>query len=347
MKSCFLKNLHLKNKVGVHLMAVVSVIVPVYNAEKYIYRCLQSIAESDYYDFEAIVIDDGSTDSSGKICDEFAKTDKRFLVIHENNQGVSHARNEGLEHSNGKYILFVDADDSVGKTRVSTLVNNGKADYIQCSYTNVTNQGNFKVSSVEGLYEIDYYKQLLWNNEIVMPSFVWCARYTNRIIKEHHIRFNEKKTLGEDIIFNLDYLSCCKNVQFIEDYEYFHNNIKTSLVHKFYDNRELKEEQEIQKLEQFFQRTNMRMRFFGWHSALNHYKLWQQKGDTRISPLAKTKEKECYHNSYFRESLPFIRTNGSLDEKIETYLMGYFRHKLYKYILPLLKAHNNNKNETD
>ncbi len=92
---------------------MVSVIVPVYNVEKYLPECLRSIAGQSYSDLEVILVDDGSTDDSGKICDQWAKQDSRFRVIHQENQGPSAARNAGLEAMQGEYVLFVDSDDMI------------------------------------------------------------------------------------------------------------------------------------------------------------------------------------------------------------------------------------------
>lgn len=94
---------------------MISVIVPIYNVEKYLPRCIESILEQSYGDYELILVDDGSSDSSGKICDDYAKIDRRIRVFHKKNGGVSDARNCGLDNSKGEYICFVDSDDAVGK----------------------------------------------------------------------------------------------------------------------------------------------------------------------------------------------------------------------------------------
>ena len=91
---------------------LISVIIPVYNVEKYLHRCLDSVIEQTYKNLEVILIDDGSTDHSGEICDDYAAKDVRIHVIHQENQGVSAARNKGLDNVKGEYITFVDSDDS-------------------------------------------------------------------------------------------------------------------------------------------------------------------------------------------------------------------------------------------
>ena len=98
---------------------LISVVVPVHNTEKYLPRCIESLLEQDFYDFELLLIDDGSKDNSGKICDEYAKKDHRIQVHHKKNGGVSSARNVGIDMAKGKWICFVDSDDWVNKSYLS------------------------------------------------------------------------------------------------------------------------------------------------------------------------------------------------------------------------------------
>lgn len=107
---------------------MISVIVPVYNVEKYIEKCVESILTQSYRDFEIILVDDGATDSSGKICDKLCETDSRIKVVHQSNQGLSAARNTGLDNMQGEYVTFIDSDDYI------------ENDYLQCLYENVTSQ---------------------------------------------------------------------------------------------------------------------------------------------------------------------------------------------------------------
>lgn len=100
---------------------LISVILPVYNVENYLDRCIQSLLHQTYENLEIIVIDDGSTDSSGKLCDKYVRTDNRIYVIHQQNQGLSVARNKGIENSNGMYLTFVDSDDSVQPDMIEYL----------------------------------------------------------------------------------------------------------------------------------------------------------------------------------------------------------------------------------
>lgn len=101
--------------------ALISVIIPVYNVEKYLYECVDSVINQTYKNLEIILVDDGSTDSSGKICDEYLDKDERITVVHQKNGGLSQARNRGLEESNGKYIYFLDSDDYIAENTFEIL----------------------------------------------------------------------------------------------------------------------------------------------------------------------------------------------------------------------------------
>ena len=126
-------------------MAKISVIIPIYNAEVYLENCLESIKNQSFTDYEVLLIDDGSTDNSGKICDVFATKDFRFQVIHKSNGGVSSARNIGIEQAKGEWICFMDSDDTVEK------------DYLQHLYQGANQQNDILV--VQGFKTILPQKQ--------------------------------------------------------------------------------------------------------------------------------------------------------------------------------------------
>ena len=126
------------------IQPLISVIVPVYNVEKYICRCLDSILNQTYSNLEIIIIDDGSTDHSGRICDAYAEKDNRVIVIHEHNRGVSGARNKGIDASSGEYLSFVDGDDFIDQDMLQTLflaMQKDKSDIACCNYLQVDEHG--------------------------------------------------------------------------------------------------------------------------------------------------------------------------------------------------------------
>ena len=102
--------------------ALISVIIPVYNVEEYLHECVDSVINQTYKNLQIILVDDGSTDSSGKICDEYAENDKRITVVHQKNGGLSVARNTGLSNAHGDYVYFLDSDDYIKKMRLKTFL---------------------------------------------------------------------------------------------------------------------------------------------------------------------------------------------------------------------------------
>ena len=133
-------------------MILVSIIVPVYNVEKYLERCLDSLINQTLKDIEIILVDDGSTDDSGNICDKYAKKDKRIKVIHKENGGLSDARNIGLSIANGRYLQFVDSDDFIHKQMIEILYNtiiNNNADISICDFDKVYENTKIKYNTKE------------------------------------------------------------------------------------------------------------------------------------------------------------------------------------------------------
>lgn len=105
---------------------MISIIIPVYNVKLYLDNCIQSVIQQSYTDFECILVDDGSTDGSSEICDQWAEKDNRIIIVHQPNGGVSSARNKGLEQAKGEYICFIDSDDWVDVDYLSAMINNLK-----------------------------------------------------------------------------------------------------------------------------------------------------------------------------------------------------------------------------
>ena len=311
---------------------IVSIIVPVYNTEKYLLRCLISIQKSSFKDYEVILIDDGSTDSSSKICDSFVKGDVRFYVIHTANYGVSHARNVGLEKTRGKYIVFIDSDDYIEEDYLQSICIQ-KEDYVFCGHKSVFENRIISTHSRQ--------KKLLTKSELktivneegrnAFPVSVTMGCYKANIINSNHIRFDESICYGEDCLFNFRYIDYCELIRTDDNISYCYEMVEGSLFHKYQPLYAYEQEIETQCLERFVEHDNMRWRYFAWHKIINYYEKWKnEKKTTKII-------KQCYSNSYFRESIPYIRENGSFDEKLETYLMGYYRHKLIHPILKVMK----------
>lgn len=193
-------------------MPVFSVIVPVYNAEKYLKKCIESILNQTFTDFELILVNDGSQDRSRDICDEYAKKDSRISVIHKKNSGVSSARNAGIDIAKGEYISFIDSDDYVEKNYLHELYNTN-VDMVICNmkYINKNFKSHYTLQSEKyGQFNVD--KEII--KEIIKNRYISSAcskSYKREIIEENKIRFNTNISLGEDTMFVVDY------IRYIED----------------------------------------------------------------------------------------------------------------------------------
>lgn len=193
---------------------LVSIVVPVYNVEMYLPACLDSLIGQTYGTIEILLVDDGSTDESGKICDAYAAKDSRIRVCHKKNQGVSSARNTGIEMTGGEYLIFVDPDDCVHRQMVELYVNcMRKTGTLLCDITinkdelNSNHNREDECKQEEVLYED--FMQLFYRDYINSPVNKF---YKSEIIKKNHIRFPENMSLGEDLLFNLAYLRCADRV---------------------------------------------------------------------------------------------------------------------------------------
>ena len=200
----------------------ISIIVPVYNVEKYLRRCLDSIASQTFNDWECILIDDGSPDNSGVICDEYAEKDSRFRVIHQKNAGVSAARNAGLDAARGEWVGFVDSDDWIEKEMLFSLLSVkdiATTELVMCSVKDTLELGTFMLPA-----DID---KKDWRNALsaFLPSA--CAKaFRREIIEANKIRFSVGVKLGEDTCFTYMYLANIHSISWVKEplYTYFISN---------------------------------------------------------------------------------------------------------------------------
>lgn len=214
--------------------SLISVIVPVYKVEKYLEKCIKSIVNQSYQNLEIILVDDGSPDNSPQICNEWAETDERIIVIHKKNGGVSSARNVALEQCCGEYIMFVDSDDYIDENAVEVLYNHiidNQADIVACNFRYVSSDYEFIKNS--SYCE----KHLIGNEDILINYFeddfidpcACCKLYSRRVIGV--VRFDEAVKNGEDFLFNYGCLTRAENVFQTEDILYNYVQLDNSATH--------------------------------------------------------------------------------------------------------------------
>ena len=219
---------------------LISVIVPVYNVSVYLRKCIESIRNSTYINLEIILVDDGSTDDSGNICDHYEKIDDRITVIHKKNGGLSSARNAGLDIATGLYISFIDSDDYISDKMFEAMLGKAldmDADIVQC--------GVFRVDEYGNLYKKSCVKECCLRNESVIESFFTASQIPvmlcNKLFKKQLIsstRMVESKN-NEDNMFMIDILCKIKCFVSIEDAFYYYLNRADSIMNKTFSEKKL------------------------------------------------------------------------------------------------------------
>ena len=201
---------------------MISIIIPVYNSEVTLRRCLDSLISQSISDWELILIDDGSTDKSGEICEEYASKDKRIKVFYKKNGGVSSARNVGLDNAKGEWIAFVDADDFVKEFYLAHLLGHSQKQVdLVISYAEIHNGNDIQRESYPAkLVDDTNFESMFIENDIQWHTSPWSKLYKRRIIEKHHLRFCEGMHIGEDAVFFYSYMLCSKNSYISNDTDY-------------------------------------------------------------------------------------------------------------------------------
>lgn len=228
-------------------MELVSVIVPVYNVEKYLKECVDSLLQQTYGNIEIILVDDGSKDQSGKICDDYSKKDLRVRVIHKENAGLGYARNSGLDVAKGEYVTFIDSDDYADIDMVEQLmdkIKQTKADTCIGGFKRVTEEG--KVSFSERYASMSYCGNEVYNNlfarmigsapdtQDAIRMSVWNVIYSMHIINDNNLRFpSERVYISEDIIWDSEYYKYAHCVTVIDSTAYNYRITPGSLTQKY------------------------------------------------------------------------------------------------------------------
>lgn len=206
---------------------LVSVIIPVYNSEKYLKRCLDSVLGQTYVEIEIVIIDDGSTDQSRVICDDYARQNQRIKVIHIPNGGVSNARNTGVRISKGSYICFIDSDDYIPSDYVKTLYMDLKSTQSDLSICGMdiekeSQVNNQDVGNREILLDSRYSKEFLDLNKTFLLYGPCNKIYKSCVIKDKGIFFDTSTSYGEDLIFNFLYLNHVKKISYTSATKYYY-----------------------------------------------------------------------------------------------------------------------------
>ena len=222
-------------------MPEVSIIVPVYNTEKYLHKCVDSLLAQSFTDFELLLVNDGSPDNCGAICDKYAESDSRIRVIHKENGGASAARNSGIENAKGEYIAFCDSDDIVSPMWLERMeklaVKNTLPIGAYCS--ELGSLGEIKELCIEAEKEFPISEYFLFNKQGI-AGYICNTLCRREIVKTNRICFRERQKQGdynEDLIFALSYIKYIDKIAYTGYADYFYNTHNDSLsrgTSKFY-----------------------------------------------------------------------------------------------------------------
>lgn len=214
-------------------MPTISVIVPVYKAEKTLVRCVNSILAQSYNDFELILIDDGSPDNCGNICEFFARKDSRVLVLHQKNAGAASARNVGIQIANGKYLAFCDSDDTVSEHWLGRLMKYTNEETLAigayCTKSELLSQKCILGIEPEVKMSFEAYYKF---NQTGVAGYLWNALYCRKVVIENDIWLRERREAGdynEDLKFAIQYVSKIKSLVYTGYADYLYNVHEGSL----------------------------------------------------------------------------------------------------------------------
>ena len=233
----------------------VSIIVPIYNVERFLDRCMDSLLNQTLKDIEIIMVDDGSPDNCPQMCDEYAKKDSRVKVVHKANAGLGYARNSGLDVASGEYVAFVDSDDYVDLDAYQTMYNEAvrvNADYVCCGYKRIAHgkcvweyagETYNKSDLFKGGECVEFLKGMIGkdssNHRFSHFDFaVWHGIYQRRVLEQYNVRFcSERDLISEDIVFHLDFIPHCHTIQTIPNTYYNYCLNEGTLTTKYKDGR--------------------------------------------------------------------------------------------------------------
>jgi glycosyltransferase involved in cell wall biosynthesis len=222
----------------------VSIIIPVYNAAKHLDKCLNSVVKQTYCNIEIIIINDGSTDNSKEVCECFVSKYKNIKLINQENCGPSSARNKGIQVSSGKYIQFVDSDDTIDLGMTEKLVDsiNDEIQFIICGYRYIRLDAVKEkiINRVPGLCGIKEIKDFISHFGLYFKDgFIHSPSnklYASNVIKKNDIYFDSNVRFGEDLLFNLDYIKRCNKICVIQDVLYNYVACQTGSLTSCYKN---------------------------------------------------------------------------------------------------------------
>lgn len=317
----------------------VSIIVPVYGVEKVLHYCIESILHQTYTDLELILVDDGSPDNSGAVCDEYAKQDSRIKVIHKQNEGASAARNTGMDAARGKYIMFCDSDDYYESDYVETMLK-WQMEYtdhnIWCCFNVVSNYNKKtgKVYNYDNTTPISFSdkQELMLLHEKWLLSSPDTKLYHRDILNQYNIRMRKEMSRGEDLIFNIEYLDkAFDDILIINNAKYVYvrtdnESLDTGYCKNMYEQCKASSDAMLKFLDKYCEGDEASYSKF---HRYNFYKMYRVLSNTMLHPDMSFIKKMKYNNKLMRD---FDYIDAFIKGKCEINLIYLKALKTKKYI---------------
>ncbi len=242
-------------------MVDISIIVPIYNVEKYLKTCIDSILAQRFKDFELILVDDGSTDDCGNICDKYSLKDNRIKTIHKENGGLSSARNSGIDIAKGKYIGFIDGDDHIHPDMYNILFENivkYDSDMVMCNFQYVNENDKVKLNSEDGIFKINHYDKIealnmIYSEESIKFIVAWNKLYKRELFSD--IRYEVGKVCEDEFAIH-KLLYKCNVITYIDLPMYFYVQSSNSIMRKKFNVKRLDSIEALKDRMNFFNNNN-------------------------------------------------------------------------------------------
>lgn len=316
---------------------MVSIIIPVYNSETTLRCCLESVINQSISDWELILVDDGSNDKSGEICDEYAEKNQRIKVFHKKNGGVSSARNIGLDNAKGKWIVFIDADDFVKESYLANLLEHSQKQVdLVISYAEIHNGDDInKESYPPKLIDDTNFESMFIENDMNWHTSPWSKLYKRSIIEEHRLRFCEGMHIGEDAVFLYSYMLCSNRIYISNDTDYcyfaYNEGSLTKRVNSL-DSETLAYNQILAIVESMIAKKSIKnfiaLKNLNWLIASYQRRILNALYHNKVQ---KPKRLSILLNINWGYYIKHINSN-SINEKIQIALLKKHHYRLYDFI---------------
>lgn len=310
---------------------LVSIILPVYNCEKYIEKCLQSIIKQDYLKWELIIINDGSSDGTEQICEQYIKSESRIHYFSIQNKGVSNARNCGLANAKGQYVFFVDADDYLEKSCIKNAVKESKY-----SDSDIVVMAHYEVDEDENVIKANdkFQENEILQNKEVVDSFlltdkigweIWGKLFKRDLLK--NITFREDRRIAEDALFLFDALLKSKSISLLKEYGYFYrSNMSSVMAEKFSEKNfdillSVNEIAEKAKKEKYRGSEAFKIKYYIWFTR-------------RFNKKCSNHDRKTYNNKVesVRKYIASINVKNAYAKLSKKYFIEYFMIRYMYYI---------------